>query len=139
LWAPPGGLDLEQRLGEAFELREYGERREFQAAGFRITALPVNHPNGHGLRITDGERVYAHSGDRGPHDTRVELARDADLLLCEATQDEAEPAAMHLRASDAQAVAARARVRRLVLIHRPAELPAPDGVVVAHDGLELDV
>jgi ribonuclease BN (tRNA processing enzyme) len=138
LWAPPGGLDeLEERLPEAFRTRTYDG--PFEAAGFRITPVAVNHENGHGLRITDGVRTYAHSGDSGPTDALVELARDADLFLCEATQAEHDPAPMHLRASDALSVAARAGARRLVLIHRPVELPQPDGCEVAYDGLELEV
>jgi ribonuclease BN (tRNA processing enzyme) len=136
LWVPKGGLDLEERLPEAFTIREYDG--PFEAAGFRITPFDVNHPNGHALRITDGARVYAHSGDSGPSEALVELARDADLFLCEATQAEDDPAPMHLRASDARAVAERAGARRLVLIHRPVELPQPDGCEVAYDGLELE-
>jgi ribonuclease BN (tRNA processing enzyme) len=138
LWAPPGGLDeLEERLPEAFPSHTYDG--PFEAAGFRITPVAVNHENGHGLRITDGVRTYAHSGDSGPTDALVELALDADLFLCEATQAEDDPAPMHLRASDALSVAERAGARRLVLIHRPVELPQPDGCEVAYDGLELEV
>jgi ribonuclease BN (tRNA processing enzyme) len=139
LWVPPGGLELEERLPEAFAIREYAVDSEFEAAGFRISAHDVNHPNGHGLRISDGTRLLAHSGDSGPTDALVELARAADLFLCEATQAEDEPASMHLRASDALAVAEAAGARRLVLIHRPAELPVPEGCEVAYEGLELDV
>jgi ribonuclease BN (tRNA processing enzyme) len=139
LFVPPAGLHLEDRLDQAFTIRTYAERAEFQAAGFRITAVPVQHPNGHGLRITDGARTYAHSGDSGPTETLVELARDADLFLCEATQAEDEPAPMHLRASEAAAIAADAGAKRLVLIHRPAELPPPVGCDVAYDGLELEL
>jgi ribonuclease BN (tRNA processing enzyme) len=137
LWVPPGDLALEERLPEAFTIRAYNG--PFEAAGFRITPVAVNHENGHALRISDGARAYAHSGDSGPTDALVEVARDADLFLCEATQAEDDPAPMHLRASDAIAYAERAGARRLVLIHRPAELPQPDGCEVAYDGLELEV
>jgi ribonuclease BN (tRNA processing enzyme) len=33
----------------------------------------------------------------------------------------------------------RAGARRLLLTHRPAELPTPDGLEVAYDGFELDL
>jgi ribonuclease BN (tRNA processing enzyme) len=139
LWLPPGGLPGHDNLGDAFAVHEYAPGTEFETAGYRITPMPTNHPGGFGFRITDGARTLAHSGDSGPSTALVELARDADLFLCEATQPEDEPFSMHLRASDAQAIAEEAGARRLVLIHRPAELPAPDGCEIAYEGLELDL
>lgn len=138
LIVPPGGVDLEAPLSEAFAMREYTVGAAFTAAGFQVMAFDVNHPNGHALRIDYGKRVFAHSGDSGPTDVLVEVARDADLFLCEATQAEDDPAPMHLRASDARAIAEQAGAKRLVLTHRPSELP-PDGLEVAYDGLELEV
>src|SRR5581483_9721510 len=49
LWLPPGAASspelasLLHRADEAFELREYRPRAPFEAAGFRITALPAAH------------------------------------------------------------------------------------------------
>jgi ribonuclease BN (tRNA processing enzyme) len=137
LWLPPGELPGPDNLGEAFAVRRYAPHAQFEAAGYLITPIPTNHPDAFGFRVTDGAHTLAHSGDTGATDALLELARDADLFLCEATQAEDDPLWMHLRASDARAVADEAGARRLVLIHRPVELPAPDGCEVAYEGLEL--
>ena len=39
----------------------------------------------YGLRVLDGDRTLAYTADSAPCDGLVELARDADLFLCEAT------------------------------------------------------
>ena len=93
-----------------------------------------------GFRVEAGSKTVAFSADTGPTDVLVELAAGADLFLCEATlaEAEAEPRG-HLTAREAAAAALAARARRLLLVHRPAELPVPDGFELAYDGLELTV
>ena len=60
----------------------------------------------------------AYTGDTGPADTLLELARDADLLLAEATLAGPDTSGWgHLCATDAAEVAAGARVGQLVLTH----------------------
>jgi ribonuclease BN (tRNA processing enzyme) len=44
-----------------------------------------------GVRLTAAGRVLAYTGDTGPSDEVVKLARDADLLLAEATYLEPVP------------------------------------------------
>src|SRR5581483_6230284 len=139
LWLPHGGEDglkpLTEELRDAFEVHEYAPREPFEAAGFQLTAFPTRHSAlPHGFRITDGQRTLAFSGDSGPDPVLAEIADGTDLFLCEATQHDDEPADMHLTAAQAVAIGAK----RLLLTHRPAELP-PAGAVVAHDGLEIDV
>jgi ribonuclease BN (tRNA processing enzyme) len=136
LWLPNGGeKSLEYPLADAFGVHEYAAREPFEAAGFTITAFPTRHAAlPHGFRITDGKRTLAYSGDSGPDPVLAELADGADLFLCEATQPEGEEVELHLTATQAIAVGAK----RLLLTHRPAELP-PVGAIVAHDGLEVDV
>ena len=150
LWLPHGGREVIHGLDpvlyanailELFDVHEYEEETEFTVAGFELVAYRMLHYalESYGLRVSDGDRTLAYSADSAPCEGLVELARDADLFLCEATQAEDDPAPMHLCASDALAVAERAGARRLVLIHRPVELPQPDGCEVAYDGLELEV
>jgi ribonuclease BN (tRNA processing enzyme) len=136
LWLPQGGADqLDDKLGEAFTLHAYEARTPFEAAGFTITAYPTRHVAlPHGFRITDGSRTLAFSGDSGPDPVLAELADGADLFLCEATQADNEPIDLHLTAEQAIAVGAK----RLLLTHRPSELP-PAGAIVAHDWLELEI
>ena len=43
--------------------------------------------------MTNGEATLAYTGDTGPSDRIAELARDADLFVCEATLETATPTA----------------------------------------------
>ena len=125
-----------------FSVREYGERQPFSTAGFDIEAREVPHfsePT-FGLRVTDpAGTVIAYSADSAPGRTLAELAEGADLFVCEATlgspEDDAAPRG-HLTSEEAVEIAGSAR---LLLTHRPVELPSPAGAEVAHDGLELSV
>jgi ribonuclease BN (tRNA processing enzyme) len=57
-----------------------------QIGPFEITLARMNHPvETYGFRIAAGGRVIAYSADTGPSGALVSLARDADLLLCEAS------------------------------------------------------
>ena len=96
LWLPPGSraelrpilarLGSEDMFERAFEVAEYESRTPFTAAGLQVTAVPVEHYDieAFGFRV-EGDRMLAYSGDSGPCDALEELARDADLFLCEAT------------------------------------------------------
>lgn len=87
-------------------------------APWRVTASPVEHGiDNVGLRIehvpTGG--VAAYSCDTEPCDAVVELGRDADLLVHEATGSGDGHSMMEEAAETAQA----AMTRRLVLVHLP--------------------
>jgi ribonuclease BN (tRNA processing enzyme) len=108
--------------------------------------LPVRLPHyrleTYGFRVTNGQATLAYTGDTGPSDRIAELARDADLLVCEATLEtgeaDGEPRG-HLSAEEALDAYAASGARRLLLTHRPSELDPPPGVDLAYDGMELDV
>jgi ribonuclease BN (tRNA processing enzyme) len=150
LWLPPGGTQqLEQFAGlwgnaemfdRAFDLREFEPDVPFETAGFRVEGRRVNHYTlqAYGFRVTEDDRTLAYSGDSGPGDALATLARGADLFLCEATLErgssEDEPRG-HLAADEALAVADGP----ILLTHRPVELPSPEGVALARDGLMIDV
>jgi ribonuclease BN (tRNA processing enzyme) len=144
LWVPPGAhADLRRmasRFDEVFGIHEYAERTPFTAAGFSVTPYAVAHYDQptFGLRVEGDGTVVAFSADTGPTDALTELAAGADLFLCEATLEELEPGQRgHLTANEAAAAALAAHARRLLLVHRPAELATPDGFELAYDGLEL--
>lgn len=101
-----------------------------------------------------GRRVV-YTGDTRPDDETIRYARDADLLIHEATfaEEEADRAreTEHSTAAEAARVARDAGARRLVLTHlsprygiepgiieREARAVFPD-VRVAHDGMEVEV
>lgn len=74
----------------------------------------------YGMRVSDGKNSLAYSGDTTLHKGLVQLARDADVFLCEATTSGkyASPVPLpHLTAGQAGEIAARAQVKRLLLTH----------------------
>jgi ribonuclease BN (tRNA processing enzyme) len=83
----------------------------------------VAHPTeSYGLRITDDTGAsFVYSGDTGICDQLVELARDADVFLCEAswTHSPERPPALHLSGTEAGRAAAQAGVHELLLTHIP--------------------
>ncbi|HWX09892.1 MAG TPA: MBL fold metallo-hydrolase [Gaiellaceae bacterium] len=154
LWLPPGGgvtlrafgveLAFGSRLDDVFELREYEDATPFTAGGFDVTPVRLAHYDEltFGLRVSDGTATVAYSGDTAPTSRLAELARDADLFLCEATLDESDESGEtrgHLTADEAVAAFEASGAHRLVVIHRPDELPLDPGLERAHDGLEVQL
>ena len=154
VWVARGGIEQLAHLGthfgwpemfsQAFELREFDGGQPFRAAGFEVLPLRVLHYSieTYALRVTNGRASFAYSGDSGPCDELVEIARDVDLFVCEATLAQPESDGSdrgHLAADEAVAAFTASGARRLVLTHRPRELPVEDGLELAFDGLELPV
>jgi ribonuclease BN (tRNA processing enzyme) len=154
LWLPPGGEEIlrgfAQRLGVAemwdvFELREYANATAFHAAGLEVLPLKVPHYEllTFGMRVSNGTKSLAYSGDSAPSPQLAEVGRDADLFLCEATLKEGRegPDGLrgHLSAEEAVAAFEASGARRLLLTHRPRELPLADGLEQAHDGMVVEV
>jgi ribonuclease BN (tRNA processing enzyme) len=80
----------------------------------------MNHPvETFGYRLEHGGRSIAYSADTGESAALVELARGADLLLCEASLLDGPdlPHDLHLTGLQAAQHAARAGVGRLMLTH----------------------
>lgn len=154
LWVQPGGMDYLAALGErlgfpdmferAFELSEYGAGTPFGIGALRITAVRVPHYTlqTYAFRVENGSRVLAYSGDSAPCDELVEAARDADLFVCEATllrgELDGQPRG-HLSLEEAVAAFEASGAKRLLVTHRPCELPEPEGHQLAYDGLVLEV
>jgi ribonuclease BN (tRNA processing enzyme) len=155
LWLPPAGEERLRQLGgqlgwegmweSAFTLAEYADRVPFHATeGLDVTPVRLLHYTleTYGLRVTDGERSISYSGDTGPSHHLVDLARDTDLFVCEATLERGELDGMprgHLAADEAVAAFAASGARRLLLTHRPEELPLDEGLEQAWDGLEIEL
>jgi ribonuclease BN (tRNA processing enzyme) len=151
LWLPPGGRKRLDEYGErmsfvgqiddAFDVHEYAEGTAFTAGGFDVTPVRLDHYSEltYGLRVSNHSSTLAYSGDTGPSDGLVELARDADLFLCEATLTEPEPAERgHLSEDEAVSAFRASRAKRLVIIHRPDERPLPPDIERAADGDVFD-
>lgn len=154
LWVHRGGREILERFGErfgfremferVFNVREYDPSQSFTAAGVEVTAfrLPHYQMETYGFRLATPACTIAYSGDSGPSARLAEMARDSDLFVCEATllhgEADGRPRG-HLSAEEALAAARDSGTRRVLLTHRPSELPVPEGVELAHDGLEIDL
>jgi ribonuclease BN (tRNA processing enzyme) len=154
LWLPPGGkarltefgrlLGFPDMFGRAFAPLEYETGTPFSAGGCTVTATRVPHyrVESHALRVTDGHRTLAYSGDSGPSESLVALAEGADLFLCEATLlsgDTDGDLRGHLSLDEAHDAFEASGAAKLVVTHRPAELTTPDDIALARDGLVLSV
>jgi ribonuclease BN (tRNA processing enzyme) len=87
---------------------------------FQVTVARVSHPvETFGFRVEQAGRSLAYSADTGESGVLVELAREADLLLCEASflAGPGLPTGLHLTAGQAAGHAARAGAGQLILTH----------------------
>ena len=128
VYGPP---ETAERLTRAYSLEPGPEvRKAFgfttlspgrqEIGPFRVTADHVNHPvETFGFRLEHAGRSLAYSADTGESPALDALARDADLMLCEASflDGPGLPPGVHLTARQAAEHAARAGARRLVLTH----------------------
>ncbi len=165
LIAPGGGRDVFRRvtgawgpedlIESAFLLEEYEESSEVAVGPLHFDFRSVPHfATTFACRVREAETgaKLVFGADSGPSEELVEFARDADLLLLEATLPRPEPEGPrgHLTAGEAGEHAARAGAARLVLTHlsdeldelgaRKAAAAAFDGPVeVARDGAAFEV
>jgi len=143
--------ELGERLGfpemfeEAFVLNSYEDGEQFETAGYTVTPRRVQHyrMEAYAFRVEADGRTLAYSGDSGPSPVLAEVARAADLFLCEATIGPTNPDGEELRGhlTEAEALAAfeSSGAARLLLTHRPAEQPLEPGFELVHDGYVTDV
>jgi len=150
LWLPPGGREQLEEFAShwgndgmfenAFRLREFEPGVPFTTSGFEVQAcrLPHYELTSYGFRLTHDGSTLAYSGDSAPTDELADLARGADLFLCEATLADSAADGLprgHLSADEALAAADGP----ILLTHRPVELASPEGIPVAHDGLVVEI
>jgi ribonuclease BN (tRNA processing enzyme) len=126
-------------------VREYDAETAFTTAavstcsrcGSRTTS---SRPTASGSRTAT--TTLAYTGDTGPSERIAELARDVDLLVCEATlatgDADGQPRG-HLSVDEALDAYRASGARRLLLTHRPAELSLPEGLDLAYDGMEVEI
>jgi ribonuclease BN (tRNA processing enzyme) len=81
----PGSWNVTRRF--PLEFIELAEREPTQVGPSVVTALAVRHPSGspsYGIRVQFGEKVISYSGDTEWTASLLDLARDVDVLVCEA-------------------------------------------------------
>ncbi|HEX4212566.1 MAG TPA: MBL fold metallo-hydrolase [Candidatus Dormibacteraeota bacterium] len=127
VYGPPGWPDwIEAAVPDAedtraaFDMREIEEGVTARIGAIAVTARAVHHgvPT-FGGRFEGDATVLAYSADSRPCPALPDLARDADLLLCEAFRSSPEVDAAHtvMTPEEAGTVAAEAGARSLLLTH----------------------
>lgn len=108
-WLDPRGYDL--------ELTEI-EPGTFTVGAFEVTAIPIRHTaQSLGYRVASTDGLAAFSGDADECDELVDLARDADVFVCDAATPDDCKMDGHLTPGIAADYAERAGAARLVLTH----------------------
>ncbi|MDN5860037.1 MAG: MBL fold metallo-hydrolase, partial [Pseudonocardia sp.] len=121
-------------LTDVLEFRAIGDGSSTTVGEAIVRSALVEHlVEAYALRLEHGGRSLVYSGDTGACAGLVELARGADVLLCEATWPhvlpgvwEVPPPGVHLSGRQAGEHAAAAGVGRLLLTHVPAWFDGAD-------------
>ncbi len=129
VFGPPGiearlceayGLERRPGMREEFDFVEWESGATYDVGPLRVTVAGVAHPvDSYAMRVEHDGHSFTYSSDTGPSDALVGLARDTDLLLCEAGAREGDdnPLDLHLTGRQAGEHATLAGARRLVLTH----------------------
>ena len=168
VWMPPGGIAMLRSmtnafanegngdfLDEAFDIREFDPSKPLKIGPGRLRFAQTTHYIvSFAIRYERDGKSITYSADTAPDKRVVELARDTDLFLCEATllAGEGEKGGLRGHSSSAEAaqMAHDAGVRRLVLTHYSQDATTNDlegsarkiyagEIVVADDHSIIDV
>lgn len=137
VYLPPGGKARLDALAEAiserpgffdaaYAVEEYDPALDLAIGPLIVTFAEGEHyvpAWGTAIEAPDGSRLV-YTGDTGPSGSMFEFARDADLLLVEATlesPDEDDPRRGHLTTDEAIDLATRACAREALLVHYPPD------------------
>lgn len=129
-----------------WEVMEVAVGQETDVLGHSLLTAEVIHQSGApstALRILDGDKVFAYSGDTEWTDALLPIAADADLFVCECYAYEGRMTG-HMVWETLKARIPDLRARRLMVTHmNPTVLTRLDevraeGVLVAEDGLVME-
>jgi ribonuclease BN (tRNA processing enzyme) len=118
---------------------EFKDRESLAVGPLGVLPIPVVHPSGstaYGLRVSVGGRVVAFSGDTAWTPALIDIARDADLFICECHGFDT-PEATHLHYKELRPAIPAFKARRTILTHLGTAMLANLGAVdleVAEDG-----
>ena len=124
---PPGWADrveafvkssVDHDMRACFNVVELKDRGVAEIGDLRLQARSVEHGvPAFALLARHGEKRLAYSGDTGPCDNLVHIAKGANVLVAEVGTDEIEIPSLHLAPEDAGITASLGKVSRLVLTH----------------------
>jgi ribonuclease BN (tRNA processing enzyme) len=118
----PEGGEIDD-FSDIFDIRHWADNEAVQIGSLSVCPRLVCHPTeSYGMRITDPSgTTLVYSGDTGYCDALIDLARGADVFLCEAswTHSPSRPPGLHLSGTEAGRAAAQAGVAELLLTHIP--------------------
>ncbi len=121
---------------------------ETDVLGHRLRTAEVIHQSGApstALRIGDGEKIFAYSGDTEWTDALIGIARDADLFICECYAYAGSKMTGHMSWEILQPHLSDLKARRIMVTHMNDTMLARTdearavGVLVAEDGLALAI
>jgi len=129
LYLPPGGKRALRKavsafdkspdfFSEHFHVQEYDPRKPIEVGKLNIKFIFVKHYIPTYAMAILGKKRLVYSADSGLCDELAEIAKGADLFLCEAarcSRDDGEWG--HMLASDAAKMARSTKVKRLILTH----------------------
>jgi len=127
----------------AFAITPYESGVPFTIGDLTITPHPVGHyipAWTMDIRASDGTRVV-YAGDMGPSDMVVDLARGADLLILEATLENAaidDARRGHLSTEEAIDHARRAGVPRALIVHYASDRREQIAALCAASGVPIE-
>jgi ribonuclease BN (tRNA processing enzyme) len=114
------GRDVSDLLDEVYIFNPVDHDQKVGVGPFEVDLRRVNHPvETYGMRVSAGGRTLTYSADTGECSTVVDLAKDVDVFLCEASYLDGEdnPPDIHLTGKQAAQYATQADVKRLLLTH----------------------
>ena len=134
LYGPPGFASFFKEISAPFSkwildkrydiaIVEMDEPRSIR--GLDFSARPMSHsPEAIGYRFFSDGKTLAYSGDTGPCDQLVELARGADALLVEVSKPDGWEGRGHMRPKDVATAGTEAGVPKIVATHISPTLDA---------------
>jgi ribonuclease BN (tRNA processing enzyme) len=114
------GRNVDDLLAETYDFHPVENDQKVSVGPFEVDLRRVNHPvETYGMRLSAGGRTLIYSADTGESDTLIDLAKDVDVFLCEASYLDGDdnPPDVHLTGKQAAHYAKAADVRRLMLTH----------------------
>lgn len=137
LFGPPGLRKFFDGLGSLYgqwvneiplpiSVREVFQQ-EFEIGPWHVNSLPMQHGiPANGYRLEGDGKVIAYTGDTGPCAEAIELARAADLFICECSFPSGAEMPTHLTAAQSGQLAAAVQCQLLLLTHFYPECLAGD-------------